>query len=271
MPINPVFAVGDPNSKNNNIQANQRRAAIANYVISHQEASVQELSAFFNVSMVTIRGDLAALDKANLVERTHGGATILHKELVGEIAFQSRARMHQEEKACIGARAAELIDDGDSILIDSSTTCFYVARNLKTKQDLKIVTNGLNTSLELLKYNHTIIMVGGMLNEKTYGTVGRLGRNTLSEIRVAKAFFGARGVSLRDGLTDASLLEVELKQIMVEASSEVYVVVDSSKFNVVGFASFAPISRVTAIITDSGIDPAVKASFEEHGVHIIIA
>jgi len=261
----------DPAASTNGGQTSLRRSAIVKHILMHEYASVQELSSLFNVSMVTIRADLAALGKSGMVERTHGGASIPREELIGEIGFQARASMQQEQKRKIGARAVELIEDSDAIILDSSTTCFFVARNLKVKRDLKIVTNGLNTALELLKYPHTTILIGGMLNEKTYGTVGRLGRNTLSEIRVQKAFLGARGVTLRDGLTDANLLEVELKQAMVEISDQLYVVVDSSKFNVVGFASFAPISRVTAIITDDGIDPSVKKSFENQGIKILIA
>lgn len=254
-----------------NVQANQRRTLIMNQLLMNEYASVQELSRLLNVSVVTVRSDLAALKKSGLIERTHGGARMLDKELLGEIGFQVRASMHQDQKKRIGAKAVELINDGDAIILDSSTTCFHLARNLKFMHDLKIVTNGLNTAQELIKQVHTTILIGGMLNEKTYGSVGRLGRNTLSEVRVQKAFFGARGVTLRDGLTDANLLEVELKKAMVEISDQVYVLVDSSKFNVVGFSSFASIDHVTAIVTDDGIDPVVRETFENNGIKIIVA
>ena len=251
--------------------AGQRRNAIVTYVLSQEYASVQDLSRYFTVSMTTIRNDLAILEKSGLIERQHGGASIPLEDLTGEIAFQARASMNQEEKKRIGAAAAALVDDSDTIILDSSTTVFYVARNLKGKRDLRVVTNGINTSLELLKKQHTTILVGGVLNEKTYGTVGHLGRNTLSEIRVQKAFFGARGLTLRDGLTDANLDEVELKKAMVEIAAELIVVVDSSKFNMVGFASFAPIQRVSTIVTDDGIDPTLKRDFENIGIKVIIA
>lgn len=252
------------------IQAEQRRTLIMNQLLANNYVGVQDLSRLLNVSMVTIRSDLAALVKAGLIVRTHGGARIKDNDLSGEIGFQVRVSMQQEQKKKVGLRAAELINDGDVIMIDSSTTCYHLARNLKLKNDLKIVTNGVHTAQELLHQAHTTIMIGGLLSEKTYGSVGRLGRNLLSEIRVQKAFFGARGVTLRDGLTDTNLFEVELKQAMVEISDQVYVLVDSSKFNVIGFSSYASIDKVTAIITDAGIDPLVRETFENNNVKIIV-
>ena len=156
-------------------------------------------------------------------------------------------------------------------MIDSSTTGLYLARALNSKKDLKIVTNGINTSLELLKNSHSVIMVGGMLNDRTYGTVGRLGRNTLTEIRVAKAFLGAGGVSIKDGLTDTNLLEVELKQAVLEITSELIAIVDSTKFSSIGISSFAPILRVAAIVTDSGLPKEQCMKFEELGIKLHIA
>lgn len=256
------------NEKDNSTEV--RRAEIVNFVQKKGYVSVQDLSKEFNVSMVTIRADLTILDKSGLLQRRHGGAAAPSDNIPGEIAFQSRARLHQEAKRRIGMAGAALVKDGESILIDSSTTGFYVARYLVDKFDLRVVTNGINTALELMRNSQTAIMIGGMLSDKTYGTVGRLGRNTLSEIRVQKAFMGARGITVREGMTDSNLLEVELKQAMVEITTELIAVVDSSKFNVVGFASFAPINKVSTIITDEGISPDLRLSFEDAGVKIII-
>ena len=256
------------NEKDSSTEA--RRAEIVNYVLNKGYVSVQDLSKEFDVSMVTIRAYLTMLEKAGLLQRRHGGAAAPTDNIPGEIAFQSRARLQQEAKRRIGKAAASLVNDGDTILIDSSTTGFYVAHYTREKDDLKVVTNGINTALELMRNGQTTIMIGGMLSDKTYGTVGRLGRNTLSEIRVQKAFLGARGLTLRDGLTDSNLLEVELKQAMVEIASELIAIVDSTKFNVVGFSSFAPINRVSTILTDEGVSEDMKHSLEDIGVKVII-
>jgi DeoR/GlpR family transcriptional regulator of sugar metabolism len=251
--------------------AETRRTHLISLVMDKGFVSVQDLSDFLRVSKVTIRGDLSALEDAGAIKRQHGGATIPKDDLPGTIAFQARARINQLQKQKIGELAATLVQDGDSILIDSSTTGLYLARALKNKNDLKIVTNGINTSIELLKNSHTVIMVGGMLNDRTYGTVGRLGRNTLTEIRVAKAFLGAGGVSMKDGLTDTNLLEVELKQAVLEITSELIAVVDSSKFSSIGISSFAPILKVSAIVTDSGLSEEQSSKFEELGIKLHIA
>ncbi|GAP20894.1 DeoR/GlpR family DNA-binding transcription regulator [Leptolinea tardivitalis] len=248
-----------------------RRTSLVSYVLERGYVSVQDLSDHFNVSKVTIRGDLTALEEAGAIKRQHGGATIPKDDLPGTIAFQARARIDQEQKQRIGDLAATLVHDGDSIMIDSSTTGLYLARALKNKKDLKVVTNGINTSLELLKSSHSVIMVGGMINDRTYGTVGRLGRNTLSEIRIGKAFLGAKGVSIRDGLTDTNLLEVELKQAVIEVSSQLIAIVDSSKFSTMGISSFAPIEKVSIIVTDSGVPMVEKAKFEDLGIQVLVA
>jgi DeoR/GlpR family transcriptional regulator of sugar metabolism len=248
-----------------------RRTRLVSYVLEKGNVSVRELSDFFEVSKVTIRGDLTALEEAGAIKRQHGGATIPKDDLPGTIAFQARARINQALKSRIGEKAATLVKDGDSIMIDSSTTGLYIAHALRNKKDLKVVTNGINTSLELLKSSHSVIMVGGMLNERTYGTVGRLGRNTISEIRVGKAFLGARGISIKDGLTDTNLLEVELKQAVIDISSEVVAVVDSTKFSSLGFSSFAPIQRVNYIVTDSDAPEDQLQKYNELGIRVLIA
>jgi DeoR/GlpR family transcriptional regulator of sugar metabolism len=248
-----------------------RRTKLVSLVFDKGYISVQELSDILHVSKVTIRGDLSILEESGAIKRQHGGATIPKDDLPGTIAFQARARINQAQKQKIGELAATLVKDGDSIMIDSSTTGLYLARALSQKNDLKIVTNGINTSLELLKGSHSVIMVGGILNDRTYGTVGRLGRNTLTEIRVTKAFLGARGVSIKDGLTDTNLLEVELKQAVLEISSELIAIVDSSKFASLGISSFAPIQRVSAIVTDSGLLRENSHKFEELGIRVLIA
>lgn len=190
-----------------------RRTKLVSYILDKGYVTVRELSEYFDVSMVTIRGDLTALEESGAVKRQHGGATIPNDDLPGTIAFQARAHINKMQKQKIGLLAATLVEDGDSIMIDSSTSGLYLARAIQHKNDLKVVTSGINTSLELLKGTHSVIMIGGMVNARTYGTVGRLGRNTLNDIRVGKAFLGARGVSIKDGLTDTNLLEVELKQL----------------------------------------------------------
>jgi DeoR/GlpR family transcriptional regulator of sugar metabolism len=248
-----------------------RRTRLVSFVLEKGYVTVHDLSVYFKVSKVTIRGDLTALEEAGAIKRQHGGATIPKDDLPGTIAYQARARINQIEKQKIGELAATLVNDGDSIMIDSSTTGLYVARSLIHKKDLKVVTNGINTSLELLKGGHSVIMVGGMINERTYGTVGHLGRNTLNEIRVGKAFLGARGVSIKDGLTDTNLLEVELKQTVLEISSEIIAIVDSTKFSFLGFSSFAPIKRVSTIVTDSGVSKDQVAKFSEYGIRMMVA
>lgn len=267
----------DKESKRNQTKGQQtsffpeeRLDRIASLVAERRRVSVAELSSLFNVSAVTIRNDLSELERRGLLMRTHGGALAISQSRA-ELSFDVRERLQREEKARIGQAAASMIHDGDAIALDASTTALQVAKRIKDRRELTVVTNGIRIALEFMDSPHiTVVMPGGFLRRDAVSLVGELGEEVLAKFNVQKGFFGAKGVTLEEGLTDVDSYEVQLKRAMARAAKEVIAIVDHTKWGQVGFASFVSIDQVDCIITDDGAPPDMVAAFREAGVNVII-
>jgi DeoR/GlpR family transcriptional regulator of sugar metabolism len=233
--------------------------------------SVGELGERFGVSAVTIRHDLATLEQQGHLLRTHGGAVPAPLASSEPAAFAQRKKQHQAEKERIGQAAAAIVRDGDSIALDASTTAWQIARNLKDRRELVIVTNGLFVALEFLESpDVTVIMPGGSLRTASASLVGQQGAQILEGYHVQKAFFGAGGFTLEEGLTDTNVYEVELKRRMLEHSKEVIAVVDSTKWGQVAFAALATIDQLDHVITDDNAPPAMVRHLRERGLPVTL-
>ena len=233
--------------------------------------SVADLAARFDVSAVTIRNDLTTLERQGLLLRTHGGAVLKPSPAAEPLAFALRKDLHQEEKERIGRAAAALVRDGESIALDASTTAWQIARHLKDRRELTVVTNGLFIALEFLNSpGVTVVMPGGMLRPASASLVGDQGACILDRYHVQKGFFGGGGFTLEEGLTDTNQYEVELKQRMVERSKEVIAVVDSSKWGQVTFAALVALDRLDRVITDDGAPPDMIAALRQRGIEVML-
>lgn len=233
--------------------------------------SVSELCERFGVSAVTIRNDLTTLEQEGRLLRTHGGAMLKPDLSTEPLAFTLRKDLHQSEKEQIGRAAAALVRDGESIALDASTTAWQIARHLKNRQELTVVTNGLFVALEFLTSpGVTVVMPGGSLRAASASLVGDQGACILDRYHVQKGFFGAGGFTLEEGLTDTNQYEVELKQRMVERSKEVIAVVDSSKWGQVTFAALASVDQLDRVIADDGAPADMVAALWERDVEVIL-
>jgi DeoR/GlpR family transcriptional regulator of sugar metabolism len=230
----------------------ERRQHIIHLLEEQQRVTVPELSQLFSVSEVTIRKDLSWLEIQKLAVRTHGGAVLATPNGNSEMGFDLRERLQQNEKERIGALAASMVQDGETIAIDASTTALAMTQFLKNKRELTVVTNGLRTGMELAQIpGISVLIPGGMLRQESYSLVGSWSANILQRIHISKAFFGARGFTLTEGLTDVNSEEVELKRTIANTAKEVIAMIDHSKWNHVAFATFCPLERLSTIITDT--------------------
>lgn len=244
---------------------------MASLVVEKRRASVAELSSLFDVSKVTIRNDLDELERRGLVVRTHGGALAIdqdHKKF--ELSFDIREELQREEKRLIGQMAASLVQDGDAIALDASTTALQVAKRIKDRRELTVVTNGIRIVLEFVDSPHiTVVMPGGILRRDAVSLVGELGEEVLAKFNVQKGFFGARGVTLEEGLTDVDSYEVQLKRVMVRTAKEVIAIVDHTKWGQVAFASFAFVDEIDKVITGDKAPPDLVAALRQRGVEVL--
>jgi len=245
----------------------RRREQIVGYLSSHDRASVGELSQILRVSEVTIRKDLDVLESQGLLLRVHGGAMASGRGRL-ELHFASREQEHLDEKRRIAQAAAALVGPGQRVFLDGSTTALQVARLLKDREGLTVVTNGLYTALELnFSAGVTTIVVGGTMRHRSSSLVGGLSADLLQRLRVDIGFFGARAVS-SDGLMEGDLDEAQLKQRLVQVSALTVGIVDSSKFGGTAFSIFALPHEIHRVISDTGAAPVIVDRLRAQGIAV---
>lgn len=263
----PDPASGSPKD----VFARERQDHIARLVEEHGRARVADLAERFSVSGVTIRKDLLALEAAHRLVRAHGGALAIDRSRP-EVAFDIRERLQADEKSRIGAAGAALVRDGESIVMDASTTALSVARHLKGRpgwSQLTIITNGLRIALELAgQPGITVLMLGGRVRWEAMSVVGQLGDGLFDRINVQKAFLGAAGFTVESGLADATDEEAQIKRSMVTAAREVIAIVDHTKWERAAFATFCPTDRIGLVLTDSAAPTAMVDELRRGNVDV---
>ena len=248
----------------------ERRRQITVILAQQQRVTVSELSRRFKVSEPTIRKDLANLEQLGVLTRTHGGA-IVSLPHSGDPGFDLREQFQRIEKERIGEAAAALIQDGDSIALDASTTALCVARHLKERKEVTVVTNGLRIALELADSPGVHVMIpGGSLRKESLSVVGTWGEPSLQQINIHKAFLGAKGFTITEGLTDVSNDEVKLKQAFARAAKRVIAIVDASKWGQIALATICKLDAIDLIITDQQAPPNMVDTVRTAGNEIIL-
>lgn len=234
-------------------------------------ARVRDLSAAFAVSEATIRQDLERLDADGFITREHGGAYLRSiPQQVQSMSLQHVQNM--EQKRMIGAAAAALVGDHETIIIDSGTTTTQFAEHLKGHNELNIITNALNIALILgAAPGNTVHMPAGQFKAPTLSLSGEKSADFFVGIYAEKLFLATAGVSFEAGLTYPAISDIYVKRAMIKAASQVYLLADSTKIGRVSFSALGGVDLVHTLITDAGISKADREEFERRGVDVIIA
>jgi len=232
---------------------------------------VVNLSKIFKVSEVTIRQDLEKLEQEGNVIREHGGAYL--KNIGSQVkSFSLQHKENMDLKTKIGLKAAEYINDGDCIILDSGTTTTEIARQLTRRQNLTVITNALNIAWLLGgESGINLIMTGGEFKAPTLSLTGEKASDFFNGIHADKLFLAAAGISLKSGLTYPSISDLVVKKAMINSADVVYLVADSTKIGKSAFASLGALSLVDYLITDEGIQEKDKRVFKEHEIEFVIA
>ncbi len=242
----------------------ERRTKILDYLQREKRASTKDLSEQFQVSEVTIRHDLTELAEQGWIARIHGGAAVVQQP---EQPLAIRETIHQAEKSRIARAAVELIKPGDRIALDSSTTALQLAREIKQRPaltGLTIVTYNLLAAMTLATSpGIDVMIIGGFVRGETWSVTGPTAEDMIAGIHVNKGFFGAAGVTLKRGLTDADMREVQVKRALMYATAEIIALVDSSKFGTESFSTTIKLEDVQRIITDEGIAPEYREALRQ--------
>jgi DeoR family fructose operon transcriptional repressor len=248
----------------------ERRDRIADLVRDRGSVRASELTDLFGVTDETIRRDLAHLADQGVLRRAHGGAVATPTR--AESTFERRLHEHEAEKIAIARAAAELVRDGSTIIIDSGTTTVHLARAIADKRDLVVITNAVTNAIELIgSPTVTVVLTGGVVRPATLGAVGDLAVATLKELHVDQVFLAMNSVTVDGGLTYPSFEEVAVKRAMIEAGSEVILLVDASKFGHNSLVRVAALDAVSTVVTSASSDAGTIGAMRDMGIEVIVA
>ena len=252
--------------------AQERRQLILNILNQQKRITVKELSEQTNVSEATLRSDLNTMEQEGLLIRTYGGA-VVNEKAEADNSFSHREKKNRAEKIRIGEKASMLVQQGQCILLDASTTALEMARFLKQRQiRLTVVTNGIMAGLELKENPEiTVILLGGMLRIGSTSVEGTLGTSILERINVDTMFTSASGFTLEAGLTDFNVYEVELKKVMARTANRLVALLDHTKIGASSIASFASVDQIDMLITDREPSQDLLDTFAAKKIELIVA
>lgn len=248
-----------------------RRQSLLELLRKQAGLRVTELSEALGVSEGTIRNDLNALEKEGKLERVHGGAVLKDQERFQNTSFLRRFQQNAPAKRAIARRAAVLVNDGDSILLDASSTAYYLARALKERKRLRVMTNGFEVARELAQnLSNTVILIGGVVNADSSSVTGLLSEKIIAEMHMEKAFFSCSAFSFERGMTEVHLEEAQLKRKAIESSKQVIALVDSAKIGKEDLTPFAHLGQISHLFTDSGLSPELSEALKRVGISFTI-
>ena len=248
----------------------QRRRDILALVKQHGAITVLELKERLNVTAATIRNDLAKLEREGLLVRTHGGAISPGYGRGHDLPVRVRRTMLSDEKQMLGRMAAKLIQPGDTIMIDNSSTISFLMMHLGELRDVTVVTNSWAAVEQLAHHNVHVISSGGVLDGESMSFLGGETEDALACYHVDKVFLSTKGISIEHGLTDARLEQARVHRVMVKAAEQVILVADHSKFDTICFAEVASLTRVSVVITDKEPPQSYRDFFANNHIQIFV-
>ncbi|HEX7642902.1 MAG TPA: DeoR/GlpR family DNA-binding transcription regulator [Burkholderiaceae bacterium] len=247
----------------------ERRNLIRDLVAERGKVTVDELVERFGVSAVSIRSDLKALHHDGALVRVRGGAVMRRDD--EDLPISVKENLHHAEKVRIAELAAKMIEDGDTVILDSGTTTAELAKKIRTLKmaSINVITNALNIAVILAGCPHvTVIMLGGVLRPNSFSLSGPQAEHALESLYADKLFLGGDSLDPELGLMTPYLLEAQLNAKMIQIAKQVVVVADSSKLMRRNLSVIAKFDQVDVLITDSAAQPATIKSIRAHGVDV---
>jgi len=244
----------------------ERRNIILTKIQEDKKVIVSDLSKAFDVSEETIRRDLEKLSEEGQVTKTYGGAVLNEKGGI-DLPFNVRQKVNPEGKMIIAELISQQIEEGDHIFLDASTTAVYIAKSLKQKGRLTVITNSIENILELADMdNWDIISTGGMLRANSMSLLGKRAFDSVSSYNADKLIMSCKGFDIEKGITDGNDETTSMKQNMIAASEKVYLAVDSSKFDKIAFSQICTMSDIDYVVTDKKPEDKWLVALKENGI-----
>ena len=259
------------NKNRKSVTTYERRQSLLETLREKPGLRVPELAKALDVSEGTVRNDLNALEHEGRLRRVHGGAVLNNQDPFQNNSFVRRYKENVAAKIAIAREAATLVKDGDSILLDASSTVYYLARALAERQGLRVVTNGFEVARELAKNpSNNVILIGGVVNNNSSSVTGLLSERIIEEFHIQKALLSCSGFGLERGMTEILFAEAQIKRKAIESSQQLFALVDSSKFGKEDMNPFARPAQIAHMFTDSGITDEWKTRLQSANIPVTI-
>jgi ribose transport system substrate-binding protein len=254
--------------------AYERHQTIINLIQEYSSVRVTDLAEQLNVSESTIRNDLETLDEQGYLVRIHGGAIAnpdIIEKTAGEEYFSPKALNHADEKRWIARWAAGMVEDGDVIMLDASTTVLHIAPFLADRRNLSVFTNGIDVARVLAKEpTNTVIVLGGILRPNGNSLTGSISKQVLEEYQISTAFLSCSGFTPEHGFFEVDMQEAEMKKLMMQAADKCIALLDFSKIGRVGIATFASLNDMDYFITDDKVDDKTIEKIYGTDTHVVV-
>jgi DeoR family transcriptional regulator of aga operon len=252
--------------------AEERRALLLKKLQEDGYIQVTDLAEEFDISSATIRRDLIMLEQEGICIRKRGGAVRSTQSVTMELPYDVKQHRNTDEKGRIAAAAIDMVENGDTILLDAGSTIFQLACRLHTKERLTVVTHDLNIAYKLATNpNINLICTGGIARANVYTLQGSQVVDFIRGLRVDKSFIGADAIHHDGTISNVNIEEVPIKQAMIQAASQTILLSDSTKFGTTAFAKVCDIRDLDYLVTDLGIPDEFRKMYQESGVRLITA
>ena len=247
----------------------ERRNAILERLQSEKKVVVSNLSAEFDVTEETIRRDLERLESEGLAKKTYGGA-VLNESLNTDLPYTVRKKSNVSGKQRIGEILGNMISDGDHIILDASSTALFVAKNIKNKKNLTVITNSIEIMIELSdRKGWKIMSSGGSMKDGALSLVGYQTIRMINSYNVDLAIFSVKGIELDHGMTDSNESDAQVKMAIIDAGKKKILAADSSKFDKTSFAKVGDFNEIDMVVTDKRPSDAWMKKFAQYGIEVV--
>ena len=261
-------------TRSSKLLTEQRRVRILEIVQAKGIASVDELTTALGVSAMTLWRDISTLDREGKVRRVRGGVASAENPDSNEPRYKSKQIVNVEKKIAIARYAVQnFIHDNDIIILEAGTTVGAMIKFIERRSSLTVITNGLGNLEDLSQFvpNITVLSCGGMLRDVAYTFVGPQAEDFFRTVHANTIFLSGSGLAFPEGLTDPSLLEIQIKRVMVASARQVVLLIDSSKFGLRSLMPVLPLEKVDALITDAEAPEPDLVRLRDLGIAVHIA
>lgn len=248
----------------------ERRRKILETILIEKTIPIKDLALRMEVHEITIRRDLSELEAQGLVEVIRGGARLVEQAQT-DVAYEMRAQRELEAKRLIAQEALKLVQEGDTVALDASTTALELARIIGVRERVHVLVGSLDAANVLAASKTPFTVIGGTFNPAARGFSGPISELVLGKLHPDKVFFSAKGLSQKGGFSDASLVEAEVKTRLIQSAKSAVALVDHTKFGVTAFTTIVGLDSVDALITDKEPDAPTKKWLTSHSVKLIMA